>query len=110
MQPRFRCHRHGLALLSWTVIASLSVTEEECYDPLEGLKAEQNEEAVDSMEIPPPEDLATTIQFSYHTNAQMITTLKKVEERCSDIATTYSIGRSMEGRELLVIAFSVNPG
>lgn len=72
--------------------------------------AEQNEEAVDSMEIPPPEDLATTIQFSYHTNAQMITTLKKVEERCSDIATTYSIGRSMEGRELLVIAFSVNPG
>ncbi|XP_019127654.2 carboxypeptidase Z isoform X2 [Larimichthys crocea] len=83
--------------------------EEECYDPLEGLK-EQNEEAVDSMEIPPPEDLATTIQFSYHTNAQMITTLKKVEERCSDIATTYSIGRSMEGRELLVIAFSVNPG
>ncbi|TKS92744.1 Carboxypeptidase Z [Collichthys lucidus] len=84
--------------------------EEECYDPLEGLKAEQNEEAADSMENPPPEDLATTIQFSYHTNAQMITTLKKVEERCSDIATTYSIGRSIEGRELLVIAFSVNPG
>lgn len=84
--------------------------EEGCYDPLEGLTAEQNLEDGDSMEIPPPEKTATSMQFSYHTNAQMISTLKKVEEECSDIATTYSIGRSMEGRELLVIEFSDNPG
>lgn len=62
------------------------------------------------MEIPPPEDPATAIQFSYHSNAQMISVLKKIEDQCSDIARTYSIGRSMEGRELLVIEFSNNPG
>lgn len=72
--------------------------------------AEQVVEAVDSMEIPPPEEPATTIQFTYHSNAQMISILKKTEEQCSDIAKTYSIGRSMEGRELLVIEFSNNPG
>ncbi|XP_070849240.1 carboxypeptidase Z-like isoform X1 [Chaetodon trifascialis] len=87
------------------------VSEQEgCYDPLEGLTAEQDVEAVDSVEIPPPEDPATTIQFSYHSNAQMISVLKKIEDRCPDIARTYSIGRSMEGRELLVIEFSNNPG
>ncbi|XP_051285096.1 carboxypeptidase Z isoform X1 [Dicentrarchus labrax] len=84
--------------------------QEGCYDPLEGLRAEQDVEAVDSMEIPPPEDSATTMQFSYHSNAQMNSVLKKVEDRCPDIARTYSIGRSMEGRELLVIEFSNNPG
>ncbi|XP_054457178.1 carboxypeptidase Z-like [Anoplopoma fimbria] len=85
--------------------------EEGCYDPLEGLRGgEQDLEAVDSMEILPPEESATTMQFTYHSNAQMISILKKTEEQCSDIARTYSIGRSMEGRELLVIEFSNNPG
>ncbi|XP_045921763.1 carboxypeptidase Z-like isoform X2 [Micropterus dolomieu] len=83
--------------------------EEGCYDPLEGLR-EQNAETVDSMEVLSPEEAATTIKFTYHSNAQMIGVLKKTEERCSDIARTYSIGRSMEGRELLVIEFSNNPG
>ncbi|XP_034712431.1 carboxypeptidase Z-like isoform X2 [Etheostoma cragini] len=82
--------------------------QEGCYDPLEGLR-EQVVEAVDSMEIP-PEEPAITIQFTYHSNAQMISTLKKTEEQCSHIAKTYSIGRSTEGRELLVIEFSDNPG
>lgn len=72
--------------------------------------AEQNAETVDSMEVLSPEEAATTIKFTYHSNAQMISVLKKTEERCSDIARTYSIGRSMEGRELLVIEFSNNPG
>ncbi|XP_039997375.1 carboxypeptidase Z-like isoform X1 [Xiphias gladius] len=83
--------------------------EEGCYDPLEGLKAEQNVEAVDSMETL-PEEPATSMQFTYHSNAQMISILKRTEEQCSDIARTYSIGRSMEGKELLVIEFSKNPG
>ncbi|XP_039997376.1 carboxypeptidase Z-like isoform X2 [Xiphias gladius] len=82
--------------------------EEGCYDPLEGLK-EQNVEAVDSMETL-PEEPATSMQFTYHSNAQMISILKRTEEQCSDIARTYSIGRSMEGKELLVIEFSKNPG
>ncbi|XP_075968500.1 carboxypeptidase Z-like [Anarhichas minor] len=82
------------------------VSEQEgCYDPLQGLR-----EAVDNMEILYPEEPATTMQFTYHTNAQMIGILKKTEEQCSDIARTYSIGHSMEGRELLVIEFSNNPG
>lgn len=75
------------------------------------LTAEQNVEAMGDMEgLPPPTLPATTMQFTYHSNAQMISVLKKTEERCSDIARTYSIGRSMEGRELLVIEFSNNPG
>ncbi|KAG7243388.1 hypothetical protein INR49_011845 [Caranx melampygus] len=84
--------------------------EEGCYDPLEGLQADQDPEAFDSMEGFPQEDPATLMQFTYHSNAQMISILKKTEEQCSDIARTYSIGRSMEGRELLVIEFSNNPG
>ncbi|XP_068569374.1 carboxypeptidase Z-like isoform X1 [Cebidichthys violaceus] len=86
------------------------VSEQEgCYDPLEGLR-EPDGEDVDSMEILLPEEPATTMQFTYHTNAQMISILKKTEEQCPDIARTYSIGRSIEGRELLVVEFSNNPG
>nr|XP_043876188.1 carboxypeptidase Z-like isoform X1 [Solea senegalensis] len=86
--------------------------QEGCYDPLEGLKAEQDAAAVDSMEMEifPPEEPGTSMKFTYHSNAQMISVLKKTEEQCSSIARTYSIGRSMEGRELLVIEFSDNPG
>ncbi|XP_044197836.1 carboxypeptidase Z-like isoform X1 [Thunnus albacares] len=84
--------------------------EEGCYDPLEGLRAEQGEEVFDSMEMPPPEDSASSMQFTYHSNTQMISVFKKIEEQCSDIARTYNIGRSMEGRELQVIEFSNNPG
>lgn len=62
------------------------------------------------MEVPPPEDPSDMIQFSYHSTTQMINVLKKTEERCPQIARTYSIGRSMEGRELLVIEFSNSPG
>nr|XP_020480058.1 carboxypeptidase Z-like isoform X2 [Monopterus albus] len=83
--------------------------QEGCFDPLEGLSA-QDVDAFSSMEALPAEDPVSTIQFPYHSNAQMISTLKKTEEQCSDIARTYSIGRSMEGKELLVIEFSNNPG
>uniref|UniRef100_UPI0037E8A045 carboxypeptidase Z-like isoform X2 n=1 Tax=Semicossyphus pulcher TaxID=241346 RepID=UPI0037E8A045 len=84
--------------------------QEECYDPLEGLKAQDDLEDYDGMEMLPAEEPATTIKFSHHSNAQMFSILKKTEDQCSDIARTYSIGRSMEGRELLVIEFSSNPG
>lgn len=62
------------------------------------------------MESLRPEEPSDMIQFSYHSTAQMINVLKKTEERCPQIARTYSIGRSMEGRELLVIEFSNSPG
>ncbi|KAJ8382936.1 hypothetical protein SKAU_G00037140 [Synaphobranchus kaupii] len=80
--------------------------EEGCYDPLEGLR-EKQEVVLASIA---PEEPATIIQFTYHTNAQMINVLKKTSARCSDISTTYSIGRSTEGKDLLVIEFSANPG
>lgn len=67
-------------------------------------------EAVESMESLFTEDPAATIKFNYQSNAQMNSILKTTEERCPEIARTYSIGRSMEGRELLVIEFSNNPG
>lgn len=50
------------------------------------------------------------MKFVYHSNAQMNSVLKATEERCPEIARTYSIGRSIEGRDLLVIEFSNNPG
>ncbi|XP_017295118.1 carboxypeptidase Z [Kryptolebias marmoratus] len=83
--------------------------EEGCYDPLEGLR-EQEDEAVAATEVPPPEGPAASLQFTYHSNSEMISALKTAEDRCADIARTYSIGRSMEGRELLAIEFSNNPG
>ncbi|XP_078147986.1 carboxypeptidase Z-like isoform X2 [Centroberyx gerrardi] len=83
--------------------------QEGCYDPLEGLR-EQEMEAIESTASVPVEEPSTMIQFTYHSNAQMINIMKKTEARCSDIATTYSIGRSMEGKDLLVIEFSNNPG
>lgn len=58
-----------------------------------------------------PSDLpATFIQFKHHSYAQMVSTLKKTASRCSHIATTYSIGRSFEGKDLFVIEFSTKPG
>ncbi|KAM4611250.1 carboxypeptidase Z-like isoform 2-T2 [Polymixia lowei] len=81
--------------------------QEGCYDPLDGLRAEQEMEAIDSI---PYEEPSTMIQFSYHSNAQMISIMKKTAAHCSDIASTYSIGHSVEGKDLLVIEFSNNPG
>lgn len=87
-----------------------SADQEHCYDPLEGLKAQQDVEAYDYMEIPLAEEPDTSIKFSYQSNAEMVSILKATEERCPQIARTYSIGRSMEGSDLLVIEFSNNPG
>uniref|UniRef100_A0A8C7DTM1 Carboxypeptidase Z n=1 Tax=Oncorhynchus kisutch TaxID=8019 RepID=A0A8C7DTM1_ONCKI len=77
--------------------------QEGCYDPLEGLRAIQEEGNT-------PEKPHTVIQFSYQSNAQMNSILKKTAARCPEIAMTYSIGRSVEGKDLLVIEFSNNPG
>lgn len=78
--------------------------QEDCYDPLEGLK---DQEVVASTS---PEEPSTIIQFTYQSNAQMMDILKRTAARCSDIATTYNIGRTVEGKDLLVIEFSSNPG
>ncbi|KAL0970371.1 hypothetical protein UPYG_G00241090 [Umbra pygmaea] len=82
--------------------------QEGCYDPLEDLRVTQ-EEAQASLDFV-PQDHHTVIQFSYHSNSQMNSLLKKTAARCPDISTTYSIGRSVEGKDLLVIEFSNNPG
>ncbi|XP_028330920.1 carboxypeptidase Z-like [Gouania willdenowi] len=85
--------------------------EEGCHNPLEGLKEAEQEDDYDyTMEVPLPEEPATTMKFSYHSHTQMVSILKRIEEKCSNISRTYSIGRSLEGRELLVIEFSNNPG
>lgn len=87
------------------------VSEQEgCYDPLEGLKADQELDYDYGVDFPAPEEPAVSLKFSYHSNAQMLSILKKTEERCPNISRTYSIGRTMEGRDLLVIEFSNNPG
>uniref|UniRef100_A0A8C8C5P7 FZ domain-containing protein n=1 Tax=Oncorhynchus tshawytscha TaxID=74940 RepID=A0A8C8C5P7_ONCTS len=82
--------------------------QEGCYDPLEGLRVTQEEDqaSIDNT----PEEPHTVIQFSYQSNTQMNSILKKTAAQCPEIATTYSIGRSVEGKDLLVIEFSNNPG
>uniref|UniRef100_A0A1A8DBJ8 Carboxypeptidase Z n=1 Tax=Nothobranchius kadleci TaxID=1051664 RepID=A0A1A8DBJ8_NOTKA len=80
--------------------------EEGCFDPLAGLKARQ-ELALSSLS---PEEPSTIIQFTYTSNAQMYSLLKRTAAKCSHISHVYSIGRSTEGRDLLVIEFTDNPG
>uniref|UniRef100_A0AAQ5XBS4 FZ domain-containing protein n=1 Tax=Amphiprion ocellaris TaxID=80972 RepID=A0AAQ5XBS4_AMPOC len=80
--------------------------QEGCFDPLAGLKARQ-ELAMSSLS---PEEPSTIIQFTYTSNAQMYSLLKRTAAKCSHISHVYSIGRSTEGRDLLVIEFTNNPG
>lgn len=53
---------------------------------------------------------STIIQFTYTSNTQMYNLLKRTAAKCSHISHVYSIGRSAEGRDLLVIEFTGNPG
>ncbi|XP_041443676.1 carboxypeptidase Z isoform X2 [Xenopus laevis] len=57
-----------------------------------------------------PENPSTFIQFIHHSYSEMVRVLKKTAAKCSQISKTYSIGRSYEGKDLLVIEFSANPG
>ncbi|XP_077381142.1 carboxypeptidase Z isoform X2 [Festucalex cinctus] len=79
---------------------------EGCFDPLAALKARQ-ELARSSFS---PDEPSTMIQFTHTTNSQMYSLLKRTAAKCSHISHVYSIGRSTEGRHLLVIEFSNNPG
>ncbi|XP_057698389.1 carboxypeptidase Z isoform X1 [Corythoichthys intestinalis] len=79
---------------------------EGCFDPLAALKARQAQ-ARSSLT---PEEPSTIIQFTHTTNSQMYNLLKRTAAKCSHISQVYSIGRSTEGRDLLVIEFSNNPG
>ncbi|XP_046901714.1 carboxypeptidase Z [Hypomesus transpacificus] len=80
--------------------------QEGCHDPLVGLRARQDL-ALSNLS---PEEPSTIIQFTYHSNAQMYSVLKKTAAKCSQISHVYSIGRSTEGKDLLVIEFTDNPG
>lgn len=57
-----------------------------------------------------PEEPSTVIKFTHHSNTQMFNILKETTARCPHISRTYSIGRSFEGKDLLVIEFSSNVG
>lgn len=81
--------------------------EEGCVDPLVGLKARQKQIEMSSLSGAEP---STILQFTYTTNAQMYSLLKRTAAKCPQITHVYSIGRSTEGRDLLVIEFSDNPG
>lgn len=57
-----------------------------------------------------PAEPSTIIQFIYTSNSQMYSLLKRTAAKCPHISHVYSIGRSTEGRDLLVIEFTNNPG
>uniref|UniRef100_A0AAZ3QP75 Peptidase M14 domain-containing protein n=1 Tax=Oncorhynchus tshawytscha TaxID=74940 RepID=A0AAZ3QP75_ONCTS len=80
--------------------------QEGCHDPLAPLRA-RHEVAFSNLS---PDEPSTIIQFAYHSNAQMYSVLKRTAAKCSHISRTYSIGRSTEGKDLLAIEFTDNPG
>ncbi|XP_041443673.1 carboxypeptidase Z isoform X1 [Xenopus laevis] len=80
--------------------------EEGCHDPLEKLRVNIDITPEDLL----PENPSTFIQFIHHSYSEMVRVLKKTAAKCSQISKTYSIGRSYEGKDLLVIEFSANPG
>uniref|UniRef100_A0AAZ3RFA9 Peptidase M14 domain-containing protein n=1 Tax=Oncorhynchus tshawytscha TaxID=74940 RepID=A0AAZ3RFA9_ONCTS len=77
--------------------------QEGCHDPLAPLRGM----AFSNLS---PDEPSTIIQFAYHSNAQMYSVLKRTAAKCSHISRTYSIGRSTEGKDLLAIEFTDNPG
>ncbi|XP_045330654.1 carboxypeptidase Z isoform X2 [Leopardus geoffroyi] len=79
--------------------------EEGCHDPLEKLRGGLDAEEVLPSGLPP-----TFVRFTHHSYAQMVRVLRRTAARCAHIAKTYSIGRSFNGKELLVIEFSARPG
>ncbi|XP_037385453.1 carboxypeptidase Z [Talpa occidentalis] len=79
--------------------------QEGCYDPLETLRG-----GLEAEEAPPSGLPPTFVHFTHHSYAQMARVLRRTAARCAHVARTYSIGRSFEGRELLVIEFSGRPG
>ncbi|XP_006875370.1 PREDICTED: carboxypeptidase Z [Chrysochloris asiatica] len=79
--------------------------EENCYDPLEKLRGDLETEDMLPSGLPP-----TFIHFAHHSYAQMVRILRRTASRCAHIAKTYSIGRSFDGKELLVIELSGRPG
>uniref|UniRef100_A0A667GBL3 Carboxypeptidase Z n=1 Tax=Lynx canadensis TaxID=61383 RepID=A0A667GBL3_LYNCA len=79
--------------------------EEGCHDPLEKLRGGLDAEEVLPSGLPP-----TFVHFTHHSYAQMVRVLRRTAARCAHIAKTYSIGRSFNGKELLVIEFSARPG
>ncbi|KAI6056233.1 carboxypeptidase Z [Marmota monax] len=79
--------------------------EEGCYDPLEKLRGDLEAEEALPSGLPP-----TFIRFAHHSYAQMVRVLKRTATRCAQVAKTYSIGRSFDGKDLLVIEFSGRPG
>ncbi|XP_077400435.1 carboxypeptidase Z-like isoform X2 [Vanacampus margaritifer] len=84
--------------------------EEGCYDPLHDLQAQSDGDDDYMFLDAPPVEPALKIKYTYHSNAQLNSILKRTEQECADIARTYSIGRSTDGKELLVIEFSDSPG
>ncbi|XP_027455089.1 carboxypeptidase Z isoform X1 [Zalophus californianus] len=82
-----------------------SSVEEGCYDPLEKLRGGLDADEALPSGLPP-----TFIRFTHHSYAQMVRVLRRTAARCAPIAKTYSIGRSFNGKELLVIEFSARPG
>lgn len=58
----------------------------------------------------PIEESSPVMPLTYHSNTQMFSILNKTAEECSHISRTYSIGQSVEKKDLLVIEFSSNPG
>uniref|UniRef100_A0A2K5SIK8 Carboxypeptidase Z n=1 Tax=Cebus imitator TaxID=2715852 RepID=A0A2K5SIK8_CEBIM len=79
--------------------------DEGCYDPLEKLRGGLEADEALPSGLPP-----TFIRFSHHSYAQMARVLRRTATRCAHVARTYSIGRSFDGRDLLVIEFSSRPG
>ena len=54
--------------------------------------------------------VARNINFRYYSHDEMMTVLQNLVQQYSSIAKSYSTGKSVQGRDLLVVEISDNPG
>ena len=57
-----------------------------------------------------PSNNSLTLQFKHHHYEEMVAVLKNVAKKCPSITRLYSIGKSVEKRELYVLEISDKPG
>ncbi|XP_054714208.1 carboxypeptidase D-like [Uloborus diversus] len=69
-----------------------------------------NEEQASPIESGKDKSFESMVEFKHHNYLEMVSVLKNVSKQCPKITNLYSIGQTVENRELYVLEMSSNPG